>query len=684
MGEKNTRRSSRRRILREGEPIYVDRPDGPRLGDAVWDLRPLILKENVSEARIDLTTVVSEYRESVEDLLLVLTRPDHPVVVRAGIVRRAKPVAPSALFSKFYSFRIIGNWGQAHGLVTFANWTQSDADAFLASVQAGTHRGNPSALRRASGRDYVTALKQIREFGDAISGGGFSFVPWGSLPATHVIGHGQAIKTGNRTATLAWETWAPLVAGSWRIADRFSADILCAAEVAESLPEDAMSGVGAWQGWDVLSAWAANGGKVPFHTGFGRSPGSRGSMNLTLLCRKLGISPHLFSRLQYEHGRAALDLVNSMAADPKRSEMGGLITPSVMVEAANGSAHPWLDEIGLGETEYLVSVLRASCYVLLGALTGMRDSEIQALTKTSVTVQDGLPALFGRQYKGIEATEGLSRAWWAPTPVTRAVEVLSLLSRNPTHLFARSENNIGNYDAGRDVPRLISFINDSPVSRVGRGRGLGLKSIEMRKNRPINSRTLRQSFCVYAVTNPEAEIGLGIQLGHAAWRTTAGYVVDGQQEAAKLMSGTRIALARSQAEELITGQSPVAGAAAGRILEFRAQVVADPHRAKRISETVAEKLYFGIANDCMFNSGTAACGADGPHLGDHLCTGPDCSNALFREAHAELLALSLKRFDSFFAKGMGSPQLIARMRKDRAQIAGLLRQISGTAQEARS
>lgn len=144
---------------------------------------------------------------------------------------------------------------------------------------------------------------------------------------------------------------------------------------------------------------------------------------------------------------------------------------------------------------------------------GMRDSEIQELTRDSHTTKDGLAALRSIQHKGNEDPAGLRQTWWAPRPVIRTVEVLGNLARHDTHLFARSSSNTGAYAPSRDIARLIAFVNDDPARRPGRGRGLGLEHVVIPNGQAINATSLRRSFRVFATTRPGAELGLGIQLG---------------------------------------------------------------------------------------------------------------------------------------------------------------------------
>jgi hypothetical protein len=255
----------------------------------------------------------------------------------------------------------------------------------------------------------------------------------------------------------------------------------------------------------------------------------------------------------------------------------------------------------------------------------------------------------------------------------RTMDVLAALSVHDTHLLARKQSEtVGAYAPSRDIPRLIRFINDDPATRVGRGEGLGLARIHEDPKTPVNATTLRRSFSVFASTHPGAELGLGIELGHAAWRTTTAYTTNGQQTLAKLMDTDRVNLMRAQASALIVGTTPVTGRPSKAVLDLRAQVVADPGRAERIIGAISERLHLGTTNDCMFDAEVAACGPQGPFLGDHICSGSNCGNSLYQKAHAPALQAAIDRIDRFLERDRMHPSFTARLKADRTRLAALL------------
>ncbi|WP_231863760.1 hypothetical protein [Mycobacteroides abscessus] len=645
---------------------------GPQYGDDPWDLALVANRVNMGERYIHFASAPDVHRMTVKNILMTVAAPDREVVVEAGVIRRGDGTPPAGLYDCFRKLVVIAKWSEDNGTARFADWTQADADRFLDDLRTGQHRAGGVGLTATSIRGYVTTLRLLREC-QAILPDALSFFPWAGRSASSVSG--EVTHTENTTPPLPWETWAPLITASWVIVDRFSDDIIAAADTRAALPKEPRGPAGA-NAYNALLDWTEQRGLLPLHTGFGRTKHQRGEPNTTLLEKLLGINANVLNRSSHQYMPDAAALIATAAADPQRATFGGLHVPTAVVSHPDGTSSTWVEELGLGETEYLESVLRAACYVLIASLTGMRDSEIQELTRDSHTTEDGLAALKSIQHKGSNNPDAERRTWWAPRPVIRTIEVLGNLARHDTYLFARSSRNAGSYIPSRDIARLIAFVNDDPAQRPGRGRGLGLEHIAIPKGQAINATSLRRAFSVFATTRPGAELGLGIQLGHSAWRMTTGYMSDGQQRAVRLMDDERKRVLHRDAAALLQDDRPVAGPAAHHVTGFRAQIVASPDRADRLTATLAERLHLGLTNDCMWNPATSSCGGDRPKLGDHVCVGVDCTNALLRPAHIGVIASAIDRIDTYLDEQRGHPALIEQMRRDRANLARIRRELT--------
>lgn len=665
--------------FRDDEPVFAHLPDGPRFDDMVWDLTPVARRVSLPDRAVDFTTIPGGWELTVREVLMVAVQPDHPAVVDAGVVRRGRPAPLATLVDIFRHLRAIAVWAASRDLPAPSGWCQADADALLADLRTGAHRDGGAALSPSSVSSYVAALKLLREFAPVLTGRGLPFQPWGARSPSNVAG--LVVDVENRTPPLRWDTWAPAVAAAWSFVDRFSTDIVAAAKVRAALPPHD-HGVAGAAAFDILRSWADGGGKVPLHTGYGRYRGVRGEPNVTMLCRRLGITRSIFNRDHACYRPETQTLLEEMAGEAGRREYGGLWTPTVTVRHADGVDRPWIDELGLAELELLVSILRGAAYVLLASLTGMRDSELQELTRDTATIADGLPALHGVQFKGVGGPDGRARCWFGPPPVFRVIDVLASVSPHPRYLFVRSATGTGSYCPQQDIARLIAFVNADPQSRHGRGHGLGLQPIQPTPTASVNQITLRRSFSVYAAQYPGAELGLGIQLGHAALRATTGYATDSQQQVARLLNRDRQVIAREQVNAIILDAAPTAGAPNGELDTIRAKVVADPTRAGHIIDSLAERYHLGFFNDCMWHEPRAVCGPGGPKLAEGVCRGARCGNAVFRQTHLPAVQAHIRRIDDFLDSGRGHPALLDDLRAQRSLYTRVIADIhTGSAKE---
>jgi len=655
------------------EPVVAGRDNGPKFGDEVWDFSALVVRQSQGTKRLYLDNIPEPYQRMTREMLMVLAQPTHPAVIAAGIVQPRKPAATSNLISIGTLMGAIAQWATERGLDAPSTWTPGDAQALLRDLGEG--RGPTGvALQPGTLRHYVTALKRMREFGPVYSTGGLSFMPWGATPAQVVVG-GAAVME-NETSPMPWEMWSPLISAAWKIVSEFSDDIISANEADKAVSRNALGPVGD-VGVQKLRDWLDAGNKIPLSTGVGLNAGQpRGNINITLLCRLVGINTVLLRPAHRSHREEATRILETAASDPQRCLYGGVYEPTATVTQLDGSQTTWVSEIGMTEARYFRTVLRGACWIIIASLTGMRDSEIQELRRGAITEQDGLPAISSTQFKGQASEIGQDRDWWAPEPVLRAIRVLERLITHDGYLFARGESESGVYAHEPDVARLVEFVNADPAERRGRGHGLGLRDIDVSSRVPINQQTLRRSFSVLAAQHPGAEIGLGIQLGHAALRMTTNYARDSQQQVAQLFNDERRVIARNQAATIITGAAPVSGKRDIEITEFRAQIVADDTRADAITDALADRYHVGTFNDCMFAAERAACGPEGPHLASQHCATSDCANALFLTRHRPTVEAQVARIDEWLDRGVGHPVVIERQREERAKLAAVLRDLN--------
>lgn len=668
-----------RSVFAFDEPVFPGVEGGPRLGEDVWDLRAIVSAQTSPLRALYLSGIESSYRTVARELLLCLAQPGHPAIVEAGVVPVSGRGSAASLQQVVRHLAVIGLWGVENGLAHVSEWRQQDVERFLSAVKAGAFSPEGKPLATSTVRQYVRTLKALRHYAPVLSGGGFGFMPWGAATAATVSNSARTAE--NVTRPMSLSMWEPLVAGAWKVVSQFSPDIIAAIEARGSLPGNSRDASGK-ASWPSLQAWLDAGNTIPLHTGFGRHLTPRGEINYTLLCRLASVNDAFLKRAHRTYTPEAVAEIQRRAQLPGGSRYGGLIEPTVTVAHPDGSRTTWVSEIGLGEAEHLESVLRGACYIIIASLTGMRDSEIQALRRNCVTTVDGIKAITSVQIKGRAGDVGSVRTWWAPAPAIKAAEVLDRISPHDRYLFARSSRDASVYNPSRDIARVIAFINADPEERVGRGSGLGVAKIDLSSRVPVNQTTLRRSFSVIAAHRPGAELGLGIQLGHAALRMTSGYAMDSTQQAAQLFDEERTNTMRIEAARVLRDVSPAAGIRADEVIQFRGQLAADDSRADSIIEAFAETYQVGVFNDCMYQEERAGCGPGGPKLASQHCATSSCSNALFLTRHRPNIQAQIDNIDAWLIRGTGHPGVLEQLREERARLARILRQLNTDEQGA--
>ena len=603
--------------------------------DDRWDITPICHRQSMRARTLVFTTVPDGWRLAAKEVMATPLNPTHPVVLARHVVRRARPAKAGTVLLQLGYVRSLALWALDHGAPAPDSWAPLHTAELLAErLQLG-----PAAL---TGRLQV--LQLLWELNPIVTGGGLREDPLNGHNPSYLAGRlGATLEC--RTEPLAFETWSATVRAAWKLVNLCSNELLDARGAWKNLPPVGRPAAASSSSFQRISLSLAAGYRVPLHTGVGHWRSVRGQLNKLLLCRQLGLSTNALNHPAPKSPLARL--LDDAANDPTRSVLGGVWKPTVTIAGPNGDPRLWVEELGSGEIEHLTSVLRGACYVVLAALTGMRDSEIQSLRRGaagSVTV-DGhgkVVTIRGLQFKGERSAHGRERSWYAIEPVVRAIEVLTELAVHDELLFALSNpeglgghkpagDRPGSYGPARDVGRFIVWINADREARIGRGWGVS-ESIDLH-GATINLRVLRRSFAVYAATYPEAEIGLGIQLGHAALRMTSGYYSNSARLTVAMIEDERVRVVSDNLRDLLQPDSPLDGHAAERLRAFRAEVNADPASTTRRLRSLASSYHLGTLNDCFYSADTARCGTDGPHLGERVCRSTACPNAVETAHH---------------------------------------------------
>ncbi|MDH6128826.1 hypothetical protein [Kitasatospora sp. GP82] len=340
-----------------------------------------------------------------------------------------------------------------------------------------------------------------------------------------------------------------------------------------------------------------------------------------------------------------------------------------VVEAAKDPARVRPNDDGMG-----IRMLRAACYVFVAALTAMRDSEIQEITRGSVTQHYGAPAVESRKIKRDPSRP--RTYWWIIAPVAQAIAVAEQVTWHESRVFtsvtAGLGVNGGGFAADMDIDDFIATVN------ANRDR-TGLEEIPAGLVRP---HMFRRTMSVLAAQEPDGEIALGLQLKHAARRALSNRLTLSYGKAdTKWAKEFDTQMERAAAKKLVallqarrSGQTVAVGPGAGRFHAgldkintsladepaLRAQLADERLQATLLQGEFAN-LHLGTINHCLWNAPTAECQnqlpveqrGQAPLLG--ACQPSRCRNSVLTLAHERVWRMEEADLLAFLEMKLSKP-----------------------------
>jgi hypothetical protein len=376
-----------------------------RFGEDRWDLRAAILQKQGKALALDFATVPPRYQATARELFHLLLAGPHP----HGVAE----LSISTIRQKFSALASFWHWLDARPASTAHPASVpavSDLEDYHRHLLATIRTRGPRVTRKSAIRLLWFYRHQLSH--------GLPFDP-GHLEdwaEPHPDRPGE-----NRTDRIPEQVMGPLLAWSLRFVTHFAGDVLAA--VSEATPLHAAEHRTAGKHLDTralqdLLAW--------HETERRPLPGYRGKVNMTFLARKLGCHraslARLADRISITAGVVGIGDGTYLEARPS-AELDGVT---------------WLDKIdysGKGDDSVgtLARMLHTASYIVIAALSGMRDSEIKHLRRSCLTVRRGPDGVAYRwkvtslAFKGEDDPAGVTATWSVGRPIADAISVLERL-----------------------------------------------------------------------------------------------------------------------------------------------------------------------------------------------------------------------------------------------------------------
>jgi hypothetical protein len=427
---------------------------------------------------------------------------------------------------------------------------------------------------------------------------------------------------------------AALLRWSLKYIDHFEADIFAARAEYEALKQNAARGnkrKAASALLDRVDAYigrrCAEGRGIPVceHNRGGRPQAAgnaaESSVNFHLIALQLGCDARFLI------GRPVLRERLVRAVERLGPEIGGM---DCHVSADPDTGLPWrarFDERSLVEEERM---LQAAAYVVCAYLTGVRDSELQAMRAGCHSVSKSADGIVERHriksvtYKARDRS-GEEAEWITIAPVARAIEIVERLTApqrkvRGTDTIWQTLSMVGGEHAELrgNVIRLLNDLRDHLDSFSSNGPAIPRADGQAWWFTP---RQFRRTLAWYIANRPFGTVAGKIQYKHASIAMFEGY-------AGSIPSGFRREVEQERAlgqlddvvehyEEAIRRGLPPTGPAAARLRSEFARIrdelgdfpghIADAQRVRAMLAHLGRTLHVGLLADCFFDPDTALC-----------------------------------------------------------------------------
>ncbi|MER8524113.1 hypothetical protein NKH56_33225 [Mesorhizobium sp. M1076] len=663
-----------------GIPIRedADRTQLPRFGDDHWDLGAAIFRVNArySNYRLNFARIPDPVtRRLAKEYVIARLRIHVPGY-------RAPCGATSAIRLLRYVQHFAAFLRAQTGAVDLGRIDQALLNAYLIHARDGGRRTPHETVK------YVEVPIDLHHLSPWLTGGGIGFLPWRGRAAHRVAGRPPA-PAENATPRIPEPIIGAMLRWALKYVDVYAPDILAAraeldaleARCARLIARDTRTGravaktyrarVAKW-----LDARRAAGRGVPI---WERAPNA--ARRIDPLTGQV-IPPYNLHLMRLhagapESGRVSqsdrtAQLIDEAAAE-LGIEVGGLDTP---ISSDPDTGLPWrerFDGLSLAREERM---LQGACYVVCAYLTGMRDSEVQAMRPgcvSPVRSADGLVERYqvrSTVYKR-HGARGVTADWITIEPVARAVAVMEVLSarnrkeKGLSSLWVTLKDWAWSADhLGIGAAPTLNLFRDGVDARAQDGPIIPRIDDEPWK---FTTRQLRRTIAWYIANRPFGTVAGKIQYKHASVAMFEGYAGSAQAD-------FRLAVERERAlgqlddivahyEAFLRDEGP-AGPGAARLRREFARVqdelgdlpgrIMDRKRLRTMLAHLGRTLHVGFLNDCLFEAATALCLTEAPQTEQPApalsrCSPDRCPNACLTARHREPWQASIAEGEALLA-----------------------------------
>jgi integrase len=667
-----------------GKPVLVSAPLRrgykrtalSRFEDGTWDLAPAVFRENARFSRATVHfdgTMEASVERTLREFLYARLNFDIP-----GHRNRLPPASIREAFTRtrrFLEFVVAKN-----GACDLGQVDQAMLDAYRNHLASDPRR---RSIKVAHLLEVVVDLHHFREH---MPSGGMALLPWKGRSAFLVAGCRQ-VHGENKTPRLPEDVIAALLKSSLKYITVFSADILAARTEFEELQENQKQLISEDSRFpearsrqrrlDRLIAYLdrrqATGRGVPIwttaHNGIVRTDAETGAetppINAHLIHLHIGVDvqaePAEHVLLREATKQLVLHAVAAIGA-----ETGGMDT-CLTIDADTGQ--PWRPRFDAKTLVVEERMLQAACYIVCAYLTGMRDSEVQAMRAGCLDLQRSEDGLIERYrikstvYKRRDV-RGQAERWITIEPVAKAVNVLERLTehirrrRGGDTLWRVLNESLHRKDhVSGEIVRQLNAFRDHLNAQFGTPEAPIVPPGPDNKPWRITTLQFRRTVAWHIANRPFGTVAGMIQYKHASIAAYEGY-------AGASRSGFRSEVERERAlgqlDDVLSyfeshrAGEVLMGPAAARISSELQQAVdklmplpghiADPARVRAMLAHVAKTLFVGVMNDCFFDPATALClkaNTDAATPAMAQCRPDRCPNSCIASHHRPLWAKAI-------------------------------------------